>query len=289
MMDLPNIPESTIYNLIAQLQQSLDKTGIYYRLFSRIKSPSSFNKKLTKKRTEKGDSYLLQDLVGIRIVLYFLDDIDICDKLINETFKVDLPHCNISKPSKNTFNAIVYNYVCQLPNDIVQSIGENIFVEYPIDKTFEIQIRTVFSEGWHEIEHDLRYKMEDAWKNHENSERTLNGIMATLETCNWSIIALFDDLAYQNYKSEEWEYMIRNKYRLHFSGNTINTELKDLMNNKENELAKKIFRIKREFVIPYFRKGIPLELDNLIYVVCYLEKLDSLLTIPKPIKKILES
>lgn len=53
MMDLPNIPESTIYNLIAQLQQSLDKAGIYYRLFSRIKSPSSFNKKLTKKRTEK--------------------------------------------------------------------------------------------------------------------------------------------------------------------------------------------------------------------------------------------
>ncbi len=288
-MNLPNIPESTISPLVAKLRLSLDKTGIYYRLFSRIKSPFSFQKKLKKKQAEKGDSYTLQDLIGIRIVLYFLDDIDICDKLIKETFSVDLPNCNISKPSKNTFDAIVHNYICLLPDDVVQSIGVDLFEEYPIDKTFEIQIRTVFSEGWHEIDHDLRYKMEDAWKNHENSERTLNGIMATLETCNWSIIALFDDLAYQNYKSEEWEYMIRNKYRLHFSGNTINTELKDLMNNKENELAKKILRIKRELVIPYFRKGIPLELNNLIYVVCYLEKLESLLTIPKPIKKILES
>lgn len=288
-MDLPKIPESTIYNLIRQLQQSLDKAGIYYRLFSRIKSPSSFKKKLSKKIAEKGDSYLLQDLVGIRIVLYFLDDIDICDKLINETFKVDLAHCNISKPSKNTFNAIVHNYVCQLPDDIIQSIGENIFVEYPIDKTFEIQIRTVFSEGWHEIEHDLRYKMADAWKNHENSERTLNGIMATLETCNWSIIALFDDLAYQNYKCEEWDYMIRNKYRLHFSGNTINNELKKLMDYKENELAKKVFRMKRDQVIPFFKKGIPLELNNLIYIVVYLEKLESLISIPVPVRKILKT
>lgn len=288
-MNLPNIPESTIAPLIAQLRLSLDKAGIYYRLFSRIKSPFSFEKKLKKKQAEKGVSYILQDLVGIRIVLYFLDDIDICDKLINEIFTVDLPNCNISKPSKNTFDAIVHNYICLLPDDIIQSIGEDLFTEYPIDKTFEIQIRTIFSEGWHEIDHDLRYKMENAWKNHENSERTLNGIMATLETCNWSIIALFDDLAYQNYKCEEWEYMIRNKYRLHFSGNTINDELKKLMDYKENELAKKVFRMKRDQVIPFFQKGIPLELNNLIYIVVYLEKQEPLISIPTPVKKILES
>lgn len=27
-----------------------------------------------------------------------------------------------------------------------------------IDCTYEIQLRTVLSEGWHEVEHDLRYK-----------------------------------------------------------------------------------------------------------------------------------
>lgn len=283
-MNISNIPESTISNLIAQLRQALDRAGIYYRLFSRIKNPNSLEKKLGKKIAEKGDSYKLQDLIGIRIVLYFLDDIDICDKLIKGTFEVNLTDCNFSKPSKNTFEAIVHNYICKLPDDTIQSIGFEVFDENPIDTTFEIQVRTIFSEGWHEIDHDLRYKMQEAWVNHENSERTLNGIMATLETCNWSILALFDDLAYQNYKCSEWEFMIRNKFRIHLSGKKINDELMNKLNEKENELAKKIFRIKREQVILCFTKGIPLDLNNLIYIIIYLEKLENLVLIPEPIK-----
>ncbi|MBK7959276.1 MAG: hypothetical protein IPK03_14995 [Bacteroidetes bacterium] len=27
-----------------------------------------------------------------------------------------------------------------------------------VDSTFEVQLRTILSEGWHEIDHDLRYK-----------------------------------------------------------------------------------------------------------------------------------
>lgn len=36
-----------------------------------------------------------------------------------------------------------------------------------IDDTFEIQIKTMFFEGWHEIEHDMRYKGEELWKNYK--------------------------------------------------------------------------------------------------------------------------
>ena len=45
-----------------------------------------------------------------------------------------------------------------------------------IEPTFKIQIRTVFSEGWHEVEHDLRYKCKDDWEGCELYSHTLNGI-----------------------------------------------------------------------------------------------------------------
>lgn len=47
--------------------------------------------------------------------------------------------------------------------------------------------------------------------------------------------------------------------------------------------------MKRDQVIPFFQKGIPLELNNLIYIVVYLEKQEPLISIPTPVKKILES
>lgn len=50
----------------------LDKAGMYYRIFSRVKSTSSINRKLSKKAIEyreKGKK--MQDIIGIRIIFYF--------------------------------------------------------------------------------------------------------------------------------------------------------------------------------------------------------------------------
>lgn len=277
MLEL-NISEATINNLINTLKNALNKSCIYYRLFHRIKDSNSINDKLERKSNVQ--NYKMQDLVGIRIVLYFLDDIEICDEIIKETFKVDEKNCNITVASKNTFEAVVHNFVCFLPEETVNTIGKEVFENNPIDKTFEIQIRTIFSEGWHEIDHDLRYKMNDAWKNHENSERTLNGLMATLETCNWSILSLFDNLSYENYKAKEWEYMIRNKFRLHFGKNELAQEIINLLDHEDNLFAKKIFKSDRDKVIKEFRKGIPCNVTNLVYIIAYLENFTEEILIP---------
>lgn len=279
------ISESTIEPLRNSLKNELDKTGIYYRLFSRIKSTASIQTKIQRKKKERGENYKIQDLVGIRIVLYFLDDIDVCDTLIRNNFDIDEANCNIKKPTKNTFEAVIHNYICKLPDDTVTLIGEDFFSDNSIDKTFEIQLRTVFSEGWHEIDHDLRYKMKDAWKNHENEERALNSIMASLENCNWSILALLDNLAYKNYKSNEWEFMIRNKFRIHFDSTPLSDALLKLLNDSGNTLAKRIFRSNREQVLMEFRKGIPFNLNNLVYIVLVLEKMENLHPVPIPIKE----
>ena len=56
----------------------LDKAGMYYRIFSRVKSTSSINRKLSKKAIEyreKGKK--MQDIIGIRIIFYFQEDVNI--------------------------------------------------------------------------------------------------------------------------------------------------------------------------------------------------------------------
>lgn len=278
-----NISESTITSLINQIKNELNKSGIYYRLFYRIKDSNSINEKLKRKSSCK--DYKMQDLVGVRIVLYFLDDIQICDTILKNIYNIDYANCNITVPNKNTFEAMVHNYVCYLPENTINAIGLDVFENNPIDKTFEIQLRTIFSEGWHEIDHDLRYKMKNAWQKHESSERALNGIMATLETCDWSILSLLDNLSYENYKNKEWEYMIRNKYRLHLGSDNLSEKFINILNEEKNGFAKKVFRSDREKVINEFRKGIPINLNNLIFIVSYLEKYEELIEIPEIISK----
>lgn len=100
------------------------------------------------------------------------------------------------------FKPLRINYVCELPDKIERLFDDKIWA-YPIDKSFEIQIRTIFSEGWHEIEHDFRYKCQEEWGKNDDLSRTLNGILATLDNCDWAIASLFSQMAYRHYKAKE--------------------------------------------------------------------------------------
>ena len=94
----------------------------------------------------------------------------------------------------------------------------------PIDTTFEIQFRTVFFEGWHEIEHDMRYKSllsdNEFWRGSEELSRILNCILANLELSDWSLVQLFEQLSYNHYKNANWELMLKSKFRIHMDDNS---------------------------------------------------------------------
>ena len=104
----------------------------------------------------------MQDLIGIRIALYFSDDVSLCQKIIEKYQTIN----NISKTDidPDKFSPERLNLVCCMPDDIADQFDSLLWDEYPIDRTFEIQIRTIFSEGWHEVEHDIRYKSLADWK-----------------------------------------------------------------------------------------------------------------------------
>lgn len=138
-----------------------------------------------------------------------------------------------------------------------------------IDDTYEIQIRTILSEGWHEVEHDLRYKYQDDWKDFLEESRLLNGIFASLESNEWAMLSLFERLAYEHYKREEWDSMIRNKMRIRFADSGLSDDIKSFMDNHK-DVSKLLFRANRSVVLEkVLKKGFsfPLTYDTVLHLL----------------------
>lgn len=167
----------------------------------------------------------------------------------------------------DTFSPMRLNMVCQMPENVSASLSSGLW-EFPIDKTFEIQVRTIFSEGWHEVEHDLRYKNKSDWADHMDLSGNLNGILATLETCDWAIINVLDHLAYQKYKKRDWDSMMRNHLRMHLENTPISPAIIDIF-NEDNEFAKNFFRVDRKLILLELSSPkmflLPKRIDNIIY------------------------
>ena len=257
-----NIPEKDIERMI---YKKLDKCGLMYRTFSRTKEKESVKSKIERKRnTYLKNSKKMQDIVGVRIVLYFRDDIDICIDILKGLFEVD--NFEYDKPDAETFKPQRINYVFKMPENIMK-IPDDISNDCLIDNTFEVQIRTIFSEGWHEVEHDIRYKYFDEWDTSADLSRELNGILAALEVCDHNIMAICEQLAYKKYKEKDWDSMIRNKFRLRFIHQSLDKELDNILSDNL-ELAKALFRFEREQLVCFFAENsMPRTCSNVVYVI----------------------
>lgn len=281
---ISSIPTAIPIGLERSISKKLDKCGLFYRIFSRCKSPFSTIEKLKLKKDEyEKNGKKMQDLIGVRIALYFKDDIDICVGIIKNNYTVlDIVR---DKESTDLFSPIRLNIVCKMPIETYNNFSEDIW-HYPIDNTFEIQIRTVFSEGWHEIEHDFRYKRKSDWDDLDGSSRNLNGIFATLETCDWAIISLLDQMAYQKYHANKWEAMIRNHFRIRMNNTPLRDDIVSLF-DENHAMAKDFLKVDRMKLLLYLSNpdfnSFTLDINNLIFLTNELIIKDSKLSSITPI------
>jgi putative GTP pyrophosphokinase len=252
MKRIDNIRQS----LNNQISEKLNIFGILHNIISRTKSSASILKKLSQKTTEKS-TYQMQDLIGIRITLYFQEDSIIAQKLLDSMFKNITENNSIDPLTDNTFSASRCNKVFVIPDiesDIISheilqiEFNENTELspyQRNIQSTFEVQFRTVLSEGWHEVEHDFRYKHKNSWENFKIETRRMNGIVAMLENCDWTMTEILDSIAYKFYKEKKLEEMIIFKYRIRLSDICIDENLKSKI---DDNMFKTIFRYKKEMV-----------------------------------------
>ncbi|WP_457787123.1 hypothetical protein [Pseudomonas sp. PL-6] len=255
-----------------EVERKLTACGILCRVFGRGKDGASLLKKIkavcentgTLKYSQGGKK--IQDAIGIRVVLYFSDDIEIARKILCDAYSFYESDSAIDRPGSEEFSVTRYNLVFEVPSIYSADMIQNIY-ERPIDTTFEVQVRSVLSEGWHEVEHDLRYKKKEHWLGNDDLSRALNGIAAALETSEWGMRKIFEDLAYRHYKKQSWEAMLNLKFRMRMAGG-LGDALKDIFDT-EREVPKRLLRVDRGRVLSAYAdkfSSLPLTVDNVVYV-----------------------
>lgn len=258
--------EKSLTNILIN---ELLRTGLMFRLHSRVKEYSSIEEKI-KRKSYSIDGDLMQDIIGLRITTFFYDDLKIvashCFKLFDIFEYID------DEPDVEVFRPLRKNMICGMPEKEKQ-----IFHEFQrdkemfklVDSTFEIQFRTTLSEGWHEVDHLMRYKCKEDWKELTQEGRMLNGIYANLETNDQTLKALFDDIAYHHYKAHRWEAMLRNKLRLTFKHISLDNLLIEYLNNNQ-EISKQLFRVDRNEIIKTYINSplsFPTTFDNWLFFI----------------------
>ena len=275
---VPAIVEQDLKRIISD---RLEQCGLYYRCFSRIKTASSMAHKFALK-DYGAENKKLQDLVGVRINLYFDDDVEICQNIVENTF--DVIGWSTSERSEEEFKPTKLNGVCRLPEYLRSEISTETWDMY-IDDTFEIQIKTMFFEGWHEIEHDMRYKGEELWKNYKGFSRYFNSILATLELCDKSMVTLFEDLGHSLYKSGRWSDMIKSHFRLKLGEGQLYPEVAKLLDEdcdqQVENLAKRIYKTSKQTLVDQLlhrSRKVPINVNTIIALLNDSQFHDSRLT-----------
>lgn len=236
--------------------------------FYRVKSEDSIVTKLTNVSKNYNAYHKMQDLIGLRIVLYYVDDIKICKDLIEREF----PECEwaVSSQTTSEFKSMKTNGVMSLPKYIADRISPQTW-ELPIDKTFEVQIRTMAFEGWHEIEHDMRYKYTKMWEHDESRHyaRKLNSVLATLELCDDSIISMLEEMGHTYYKEKDWNSMIRCHYHLRITPDDLHPQLQEILDGNIS-IGKFIYKLERaDFIMTLMDcyKDIELSSNSIIAII----------------------
>lgn len=173
------------------IQVLLEIEGIQsHSVTSRIKSKASVRQKLQRpdKKRELND---LTDILGVRIITYFQDEVDAVAKLIEREFIVD-PENSVDKRSildPDRFGYLSLHYVLQL-NPERSKLPENRAYK---DIRFELQIRSILQHAWAEIEHDTGYKSESGVP--DAVRRRFSRLAGLLELADDEFLGIREELA----------------------------------------------------------------------------------------------
>lgn len=272
--------DTVLDSIIESLDADLSRCGFMYHIFGRTKSERSIKEKLEKKGgVYRQEQKKMQDLLALRITLYFGDDVEILHQYLKK--QPQFLSETIDADDDRTFCPKRLNLVMAVPDNWRCDMSDYLQRTYPywadlIDCTFEIQIRTILSEGWHEVEHDFRYKCQDDWVEFRDESRLLNGIFATLENSEWSMLTLFDKMSYSFYKKRNWTNMIRNKMRLRFFDKGLSDGVSDYL-TEHPTVGKSLYRVRRKKVIDYALNSdfqFPLQYDTVVHLLNRVEVQD---------------
>lgn len=147
--------------LTAHLQSSVAGLPRIDRVAARAKSPDRFMGKAKKADDSGTRKYAdpldqIQDQVGARIIVFYLDDVEVISEVIDRYYKrIELR--DLVPESLDEFGYVGKHYILAFPEDLFEDTADR----NRLPQFFELQIKTLFQHAWSEAEHDLGYKPEE--------------------------------------------------------------------------------------------------------------------------------
>ena len=128
------------------LRTTLEKVGIVVAsMESRVKTEESLAGKLELKGAKYKSLADLTDIVGLRVITFYSEDVDKVASAVDRLFNIDWEN-SVDKRKLleiDTFGYLSLHYICSKPG-----------FEY----RFEIQMRTILQHAWANMNHDTGYK-----------------------------------------------------------------------------------------------------------------------------------
>lgn len=137
-----------------KLSLALQEKGVYVTALEyRVKKEKSLAGKLELKGGKYRSIDDITDLVGMRVITFYTDDVDKVAAIVKNLFDVDWKE-SVDKRKQHELTSFGYNslhYICRMPKD---KVDDPRLATIP----FEMQMRTALQHVWSTIEHDTGYK-----------------------------------------------------------------------------------------------------------------------------------
>ena len=170
---------------------------------TRVKTLKSFLKKMETKAWPQFyyPTEVIQDLIGARVVCWFIDDCEGMKNLISSSKHLKIEgqvDDYITQPKPSGYRSI--HLLTNVAYDSVQREGNDVVINSQ-DMICEIQIRTKLQDVWGDVTHEFHYKAKNAGIDNKIYEKILSEISDRLSNEDNSLLTLRD--AYQSLSSEK--------------------------------------------------------------------------------------
>lgn len=234
-------------NLIANILREHNKV---HSVKTRVKDENHLIEKIIRKTPDRRKKYgekfnftvenykdEITDLVGIRVIHIFKEDWEEIHNFITKMWNVNEIVANIRKgDNTKTFEELGIEVCSRLSG--YRSV-HYLVESYPTTEKVitEVQVRTIFEEGYGEIDHQLRYSLNEIPEILEQNLMLLNRIAGSSDE-----MASLINLLSKNFKDIESEYNkkieLKNKKILELKSNILNN--KSLNDDEKNIFLKNI-------------------------------------------------